>query len=221
MRATLTSRMGRLDPLRVAAVGAGAILLLIALGSYEVLTQDLYAFNVNREGSVPSIFSAGLWIAAGLAALCAATAGADRRTAIAWTVLGGLLVYLGVDEAFVLHERLEKAVGISYQRLYAPLMLAGALAGGQILHEGRRDRWFAALLVTGAACAGAAQLIDVAQWENNTMVLPYWTTVPEELLEMTGLLLVGLAALVRLRRSARPGPEPTAGRRRLGLLAPR
>lgn len=215
MRGSVITRVARLEPLRVAAVVGGVIVLLIALGSWSVLTQDLQAFNVNGEGTVPAIFSAGLWMAAGLAALCAASV-TDSRTAAAWSVLGVVLIYLGVDEALVLHERLEKLVGVSYQRLYAPVMLAAAVAGAMLLYEARRNLLVVALLVLGAVCAAGAQLIDVAQWENNQLVLPYWTTVPEELLEMTGLLLVGLSALVRLRAPALRGrvavPDPRAPR---------
>ena len=205
MRRSLISRVGRLEPWRVAAGLGGVIVVLVALGSYAALTHDLWVFDVNEEGTIPSLFSAGLWMAAGLAALCAAAV-TDRRTATAWSVLGVVLLYLGVDEALILHERLEKLVGVSYQRLYAPLMLGAAAAGAVLLWEARRNLPVVALMVAGAACAAAAQLIDVAQWQDDQLALPYWTTVPEELLEMTGLLLVGLGALVRLRAPLAPAP---------------
>jgi len=194
------ARVTALEPLRVAAYGFGAIFVFGALGSYDTQTFDVPAFNLNREGSVPSIFATALWIGAGLMALAVA-ASDGRRAASAWAVIGTLLVYLGVDEAFAVHEALERLAGVSYQRLYLPLMVAGGIAGAVVLVAVRRDRRVAALLVTGAGCAAAAQLVDLAQWEDERLVLPYWTTVPEELLEMTGLLLVGLAALVEARRA--------------------
>jgi len=204
----IVSVAARLSPAWVVLSAACAIFLFGLLGSRDALRHDLLLFSLQQELNVPAFFSALLWVGAGLAALCAATA-TDGRTALAWRVLGVVLVYLGFDELFMLHERLEKLVGFSYQRLYAPLMLTAGLAGLRILWESRRDPVVVALLVVGGACAASAQLIDLLQWDNDRLVWPYWTIVPEELLEMTGLVLVGLSGLFRLQRETGPVAPPS------------
>jgi hypothetical protein len=50
----------------------------------------------------------------------------------------------------------------------------------------------------GAAAWFVSQAIEALQWDGNRLIHE-WTIVPEEILEMTGSLLWGLALLIALR----------------------
>lgn len=197
-----------LPPLLVAGVAGAAILVLVGLGSIDVLTNDLPAWGLNEEGNPPAVFSSVLlWIAA-TACLLAGTAPSARRRA-AWLAFGAFLLYFGFDELLELHERLGDLTGLESQVALAPITLIAFVALVVLIRGAERPSWQLALLVAGAAAWVAAQAIEYPQFQDDRLVLPYWTIVPEELLEMTGTLCFLLAGLVELRSVT---AAPAAGR---------
>jgi len=101
----------------VASVSVVAILLLLSAGVYAVREfrdlgrQDRVAqfFDVGDEGSLPTAFSSfNLLLGAALAFLVQRAAVRYRRY---WGALSLLLVYLAIDEACQLHERVFPALG--------------------------------------------------------------------------------------------------------------
>ena len=65
-------------------------------------------FNFDSENNVPSLFSAALFLfcAALLVIIGSAQRQRGAKFALHWILLGGLFVFLGIDEATFLHERL-------------------------------------------------------------------------------------------------------------------
>ncbi len=203
----LTGLARGLSPLVVAGVLGGAIAVLIGLGSIDVLRNDLPLWNLNREGNPPAMFSALLlWLAGAAALLAGGARGTPGRAA--WLVLGGFFVYFGFDELFELHERLGDLTGLESQVALLPVTLAAFVALVALIRRSPRGSWRFLLLCAGAAAWVVAQAIEYPQWQDNQLVLPYWTIVPEEFFEMVGTLCFLLAGLVELRS----GPAPAAGR---------
>lgn len=204
----MRGRARSLPPPAVAAVLGAMILVLVGLGSIDVLTNDLPRWNLNIEGNPPAIFSSVLlWLAAA-AFLLAGSAPVVRRRA-AWLAFGAFLLYFGFDELLELHERLGDLTGLESQVALAPVTLIAFVALVALILGAERPSWQLVLLVAGAGAWVAAQAIEYPQFQDNRLVLPYWTTVPEELLEMTGTLCFLLAGLVQIRS----GPAaPCAGR---------
>ncbi len=89
-------------------------------------------FNPAREGSIPSWFSSTQFIAAGvvcaMAALVTRARKLSRWTWMGWGAVAGFFVFMGIDDAAMIHERVGSAVGrIMERREDADVGVVGAL----------------------------------------------------------------------------------------------
>ena len=129
------------------------------------------------------------------------------------------LAFFSLDELLSFHERLESFTGIDWQKLYLPVGALGALIGLGVLLQVRRDLRVVATLLAAGAAWFVAQVFEAIQWKGDKLVVP-WLIYPEELLEMTGSALFGVAMLMVLRsdrlRRSRPGDRVGAGQVRDG-----
>ncbi len=85
---------------------SAALLVLTLIGQLFNVVSLTYRFSVDSEFTISAVWSAGLLVAAGglmvLEGLVQRRAGSrDWRS---WAALGAVLVLLGVDDLFVLHE---------------------------------------------------------------------------------------------------------------------
>jgi hypothetical protein len=126
------------------------------------------------------------------------------------------LAFFSLDELLSVHERLESYTGVDWQKLYLPVGALGALIGLGVLLEVRRDLRVVATLLAAGAAWFVAQVFEAVQWKGDKLVVP-WLIYPEELLEMTGSALFGVAMLMALRsqRLRRSRPEDRVGTGRL------
>jgi hypothetical protein len=196
--------------------------LLIGLASFAVLFGilgaivypgggELRAFDLNKEQTFPATFSGLLLLAAGglalLNGLVRSETAAGRRW---WIVLALVFAFLGLDEIAALHEAVQDRVHVWGQAVLAPVVLVGVYAWWVTLKRLWAEPPAGGLFMLGAGAWIASQLIDAALNEHWG-----WTIVPEELLEMLGSALFGLALLVALRQlvamKAAAVPEPARG----------
>jgi hypothetical protein len=169
---------------------------------------DLRAFDLNKEQTFPATFSGALLLAAGglalLNGLVRSESAAGRRW---WIVLALVFAFLGIAEIAALHEAVQDRVNVWGQAVLAPVVFVGVYAWWMVLKQLRSEPPAGILFGLGAAAWIVSQGIDAAFNEHWG-----WTVVPEELVEMVGSALFGLALLVALRRLlATPdatAPEP-------------
>lgn len=214
-------RLGRL----VAALG-GTIALLGVLGAaysqakpggrLDFTGLRSVPLGLDTEYSIPALFSGALLLAAAYAGYLAAKVAASRRDGRALLAFGAFLAFMAVDELLALHEGLEALVGVPWQVLYAPVILIGGLMWTATLVRVWGQREARLCLVGGAAAWFVAQLLERVQYEDGKLV-HRWTILPEELLEMTGSTLFGLAlvlfvraGMARRERSGSSSSAPTA-----------
>jgi hypothetical protein len=195
----------RLDLRRVAAVSGALILLAGVLGVLHIVFEPRFGlFDLDGERNAPSAFSAALWV--GVAVLAVLLGQAEHgRAARIWRGLSIPLLLAGADEFGAIHERLERITGIDWQILYSPLAIVAAVLWVLV---GRRLKTLGAgfgLFVAGTICAVASQVLEAVEYgENDRRVAAFdEIVVGEELLEMWGVLLVGLALLAALRMVCR------------------
>lgn len=93
--------------------------------SSHVLLGDL--FNVNKEVNLPTWFNAGLWLCSGLVASVLARGSLTHRRS--WWLFAAACLYFSVDEATLLHERLNPAGTVLAGRLGLELRYAWVLPG--------------------------------------------------------------------------------------------
>jgi hypothetical protein len=190
------SAVSRLEPARMLLWFAGCAIVLGILGAIVYPGGgDLRVFDVNKEQTFPATFSGLLLLAAGGLALLNGVVRcpnpADRRW---WLVLAAVFAFLGIDEIAALHEAVQDRVHLWGQATLAPIVIAGVAAWFITLNELRSQRGAAQLFMLGAAAWVVSQGIDAALNEHYG-----WTVIPEELFEMLGSALFGLALLVAVR----------------------
>ena len=169
---------------------------------------DLRAFDLNKEQTFPATFSGVLLLAAGglalLNGLVRSGSASGRRW---WIVLALVFAFLGLDEIAALHEAVQDRVHVWGQAVLAPVVFVGMYAWWVTLKRLWAEPPAGGLFLLGAAAWIVSQGIDAALNEHWG-----WTIVPEELIEMLGSALFGLALLVALRRLVEPetatAPEP-------------
>ena len=156
-------------------------------------------FYLDGEYNVAAAVSAWIWLLAALSLYAAGRMLEAGRGRFVWTGLAAALVYFGLDEGLKLHERVEGETGIDWQLLFAPLLIATALAGLYVVVRAGPGTPQLLLLAAGGA-AVAAQVLEAAQWNGDEPVGPYRALmVPEEILEPTAAALGAVAALMLLR----------------------
>lgn len=200
------TRRARRFARRLGLVLSVAIGLLGLLGTiYEVEPAGvLTRFDLDGERTVPAALSS-LLLAVGAGALLAL---GRRGMGLPALVFSALFAFAALDEAFEVHERLERDVGVDWQLLYLPAFAAIALLWTLVLRGLPGVGPSRALYLTGTAAWAAAQLLEAIQWGDDGPRYGYPAMmVTEEVLEMTGsaaLLLAFLDALARW-----PGREPS------------
>jgi len=148
---------------------------------------------------------AGGPLAAG--AVLAVAIGAARVDArAAWLGGGALLAFLALDSLVDLDRRLEGWTGVSWERLYLPVLAVGALAWLFAIASMRR-RGAAALLVAGILSWLVAEAIWVAAWRGH-VVPGERGGMLDEALELAGAALIVLGLL--RERQAFGGEEERA-----------
>ena len=197
------------------------VLLVLISGSLALATQWappesvetvrfwFYFFDVGREINLPTWFSAGLWITAGILAGYFARRASRHRGS--WALFCAVCMVFSIDETLELHERLD-VIGSELGR-YLPLQLGftwvipGVLIAGLIglsllrmvlgLPRTSRAGLLAAGIIFVAGGVGVETLSglfiqgDTLPWQF------FLLTLVEESLEMTGIAL-GVAALAHL-----------------------
>ena len=156
---------------------------------------DLRVFDLNKEQTFPATFSGLLLLGAGFFALLNAVVRcpnpADR---LWWLVLAGVFAFLGIDEMTALHEALQDRVHVWGQATLIPIVIAGGIAWWMTLKRLGMHSLAGRLLIAGAVTWALSQGIDAALNEHWG-----WTIVPEELIEMLGSTMFGLAMLVAVK----------------------
>jgi hypothetical protein len=106
----------------------GLILVFGVLGSLERINGvPLGLFDLDGEGKPPAAFSALLLVCAGATAIVISRLESERGRRGMWVFMGLFLAYMALDEGITIHEHLEDRTGISWVKLYAPLVLAGGI----------------------------------------------------------------------------------------------
>ena len=199
--------------------------------SVETARFWFFFFDVGREINLPTWFSAGLWITAGILAGYFARRASRHRGS--WAVFSAACMVFSIDETLELHERLD-VLGSELGR-YLPLQLGftwvipGVLIAGliglsllrMVLALPRSSR--AGLLAAGTIFVAGGIGVETLSGlfvQGDTLPWQYFLlTLVEESLEMTGIALgvAALAHLIAYRHSAdrstaflvadRPPPE--------------
>ena len=185
----------RLDPVKL-AIGAGVtVVALGVMGAISHSVDYMRVFDVNKEQNYASVFSGlALWAAALMAVSNGLFRYEGNHARRWWLALAFVVLYLGLDEMTALHEEAQHVTGIWGQTFLAPVVLVGVAAWYKAIKEMDASPLAVALWIAGAAAWVGSQGIDLVL--NDPMP---WTTVPEELGEMTGSLLFAFSLLLALR----------------------
>jgi hypothetical protein len=194
-------------PARTVALANGAIITVLgALGVCSIAFGSPFGiFDLDGERNVPATYSAALWFSLGVLAVLLGRVDSAAGEARLWFALAAVFVFNSADEFGQIHERLEFRTGIDWQILYSPLAL---IAVGLWLLAARRLRRIGAglgLLILGTVCLVASQLAEALEYDSADKRISAFNEVVvlEELLEMAGALLVGLALLSALQALSR------------------
>jgi hypothetical protein len=187
-------------------------------------------FNLNAENNVPALFASMTMLAvAGLLfATSRATPSAGQSSKGGWITLGCAFVFLAIDEAVGLHERLNRpvraALGVDGALHFAwvipyallTLVLVAGLARFLLALDSRTRRNFfvaGAVYLTGAI---VLEMVGARIWvAEGPLTRAYFVgTTCEETLEMLGIALFTRAILAHHERlpEARPVASPSAAR---------
>lgn len=202
-------------PLRLAGIIGAGIVLFAVLGSFHQFVRPVAVFDLDSELTVPTYYSGVLLLlAAGMAALCVSVRAPGT---LAWRVLTGFFAFMALDEVVGVHELLAGWAGLYWQILYVPIMLAGALGFLGVMWAFRAVRAVPIVLALGGLLYVTGQGLDTLQWSGGELVASLkWTTVPEEILEMTGVTLWSLGFLIAVQfvlrgRTEQRAPIDTTG----------
>ncbi len=196
----------KIQPRRLAIFELLVITSVVAAGGVRGLFGlDIHVIDLNAEATAPAVFSAALLLFAAVAAF--ALLDASSRFVVAG--LPTLFALLAVDEIVGIHEALDDATGIAWQILYLPVFAYAAVAARTLLRSLPNRDPARHLFIAGVGAWVASQVFDLIQNHGAGELMYPALIVPEELLEMLGSGLVGLALLVLLR--ARAGKGPGAG----------
>lgn len=206
-----------LEPKKVTIFLAGIMVCLIAanvagmVSSYYFGFSRLNVFNLDREGNIPTFFSAVTLLFCGLLLALIALNWRRRQAGMHryWTGLAGVFIFLSVDEAAALHERLTSplrlALNTSGVLYYAWLIPYGILLLPIALVYVRFLRWLPARIRWLIVLAGCMYVAGAIGGE---LVGGYWDelygeenitygllAMGEEVLEMTGVLVFTYALM--------------------------
>jgi hypothetical protein len=201
----------QLDAGRLARWALAVCLLLGLLGQLpNAGVPNTSPFDLDSEYWFASTWSALLLLAAAYAAVTYGKVTGGRAA----VGLGCFLAFMATDEFVSVHERVEAAAGIDWQILYLPLVLLGAVMCLLVVREQwEAGRWASVrLLLGGGILWSVAQILEKVQWDGDRQVSGYAVlSTIEELFEMAGSLLFGLAMLIALQ-AVRHGRGVSAAR---------
>lgn len=173
------------------------LLFLAVTGLLADLSDDFLFFHLDEERASAAALSSFLLLGAGVAvAMAHARSGAGPLA----YALPLLLVFMAIDEFLVLHEPLEQRVGVDWQILYSPLILAAGAAWLLVLRRWGPRSLAGMLLILGAVAWAFSQLLEFLQWDGDVPRPGYGIyVVVEELAEAGGsacFLLAGAVAFL-------------------------
>jgi hypothetical protein len=205
----------------IAGLGVGGIAIMGVTGVLHAAGAAPGAFDLDGEYTVPAFFSGALLVLASAMALALARreGGVERSLLI---LLAAAFGFLALDEMFSIHERLDIRTGVDWQVLYVPLGVGFVWAVWRVTGSLGRRSAEASMIFVGLGAWAVAQMLEAAAYsevtpslidksmspgkiDDITHSLPYYAmAIPEELLEMSGSLLLAVALAAALRRVARP-----------------
>jgi len=194
--AIATSAVSGVDVKKVLIGIAGLMVVFGILGSIVYPGGGaLRAFDLNKEQTFPATFSGFLLLGAGALALLNGVVRCENPAdRLWWIVLAGVFGFLGIDEMTALHEAVQDRVHVWGQATLIPIVIAGGVAWWITVKRLGAGSLAGRLLILAAVTWAVSQGIDAALNEHYG-----WTIVPEELLEMAGSTMFGLAMLVAAR----------------------
>jgi hypothetical protein len=192
------SSVGRMPPWALGAAALAGIVALAALGQIHRHDPGSHWY-LDSEDTLPAGYSGALLLAAAVLSVMVASLLPSGRFRAFWAGIAALFAFMALDEVWTIHERLEGWTGADWQVFYAPIAVAAGLLLVANIRELAAFHGAAALFVAGGLAWLAAQVLEDLQWTGDVLVHE-WMIVPEEVLEMLGALLFGLASLVVLRQ---------------------
>jgi hypothetical protein len=192
------SSVARVPPWVFAGAALAGLLPVAVLGQIHRHDRESHWY-LDSEDTFPAAYSGVLLTAAAVLAVLVASELARGRFRNFWIGMGAVFAFMALDEVWTIHERFEGWTGIDWQLAYVPI----AVGAGSLIVVGFRDlaaiRGAARLFVAGGAAWLAAQVLEDLQWAGDVLEHE-GMIVPEEVLELLGSSLFGLASLVALRR---------------------
>ena len=191
---------------RVAAANGAVIGLLGTLGVLSIaLGSPFGSFDLDGERNVPATYSAALWFAVAVLALVMGRIDPAPGLPQLWVGLSAFFVLVSADEFGEIHERLERIVGVDWQILYSPVAVLALVLWLFVARRLRQIGVGLGLLVAGTVCGIASQVAEAVEYGpgDERIALFDELMVFEELVEMIGALLIGLALLTALQALSR------------------
>lgn len=188
-------------PVAVLVVGVVVIAVLVMFGILQRVSYPQWAAaNLDSEVSVATWYSAALlWVASFWWLLVAVNARPRSRALWVWWLILG---WLALDEGNAFHERLERWTGVDWQLLYMPLMAVAGWTWVLVVRRFRSDGRIVGLLIGSAAVWAIALVLELGQnWGGAPVRASIYdpAMIIEEALEMSGSLLLLVAAMFALR----------------------
>ena len=201
--------VARIDP-RLAAVAVFAGIAFF--GVLGIVHNDDHSsqFYLDTEGVLPAKWSAAILLGGGLLTILAGLT-LENIGRFWWVFLGLFFCFMGIDEWRAIHESLETSVGVNWEYLYLPVVLVGGIASLVVLRQMLPLRLPIVMFVGGGLAWFIAQVLEALQWDlaapgsDEDILIHPWMVPPEEILEMTGSALFGLAILYVLWKRLGPG----------------
>jgi hypothetical protein len=190
------------------AILGACIVALAVLGNVAESGEPPHVWDLGKERSIPTGFSALLLCVAGGMSL--AYGYSDRQADGTAKLMGLFLFTMAFDEFVAIHERPEDITGIPWPLFWLPVMAVGALLGIAMLALLPRpaDRfWLGGAL--GWLCAPVLDIVHEAVAPRGDPVREAISNV-EELAELTGSALFIAALMTALQISATRAPVRAA-----------
>jgi hypothetical protein len=172
--------------------------VLVALGAAQRLGIAGSLFDFDGEGKPLALWSALVLAAAAALAFLTARLAEQPRP---WWALGAIYAYMAIDEAAALHEHIGTDLHVDWQKVIAPVALAGGVAFALVLRRVWRLWQERLLLLAGAAAWLTSQILE--HYQSNPQegrVAGYgFLSGAEETLEVTGSVLFVLGLLGAFR----------------------
>ena len=192
----------RLPVRRVAAANGVVIALLGALGVLSIVFGSPFgSFDLDGERNIPATYSAALWFSVAVLALLMGRIDPAPGLPQLWVGLSGFFVFVSADEFGEIHERLERIVGVDWQILYSPVAVLALVLWLFVARRLRQIGVGLGLLLAGTVCGIASQVAEAVEYGPGDERIAAFDElmVFEELVEMVGALLIGLAVLTALQ----------------------